>query len=76
MVVKPDKLSLLFVTATIVSGITLTIPLMASYSAQGLHALKHIPLHALKHIRANDCENSVNVIDVLNPASGNTCTNS
>ena len=48
MVVKPDKLSLLFVTATIVSGITLTIPLMASYSAQGLHALKHIP--------ANDCE--------------------
>ncbi len=67
MIVKPGKLSLLFVAAIVALGITLTIPLMTSYTAHGLQNQIRVPV--------NVCGNSVNVIANLNPASGNNCVN-
>ncbi len=68
MVINADKLSLLFVTAMLSSELTLTIPLMGSYSAHGLKVPTHIPI--------NVCGNSIKVIGQLNPSFGNNCVNS
>ncbi len=71
MFVKSDKLSLLFVAAIVALGITLTIPLMTSYTAHALQNQIQIPIH----VPINVCGNSVDVIGHLNPSFGNNCTN-
>lgn len=72
MIVKPVKLSLLFVAAIIALGITLTIPLMTSYTAHALQNQIQVPIN----MPANICGNSVNVTGNLNPSFGNHCINS
>ena len=67
MIIKSGKLSLLFVSVIIALGITLTIPLMASYIAYGLQNQIHVPI--------NVCGNSINVIGNLTPSFGNNCVN-
>jgi len=72
MYIKPIKLSLLFVAAIFALGITLTIPLMASYTAHALQNQIQVPIN----MPANVCGNSVNVNGNLNPSFGNHCINS
>ena len=71
MYIKPYKLSLLFVAAIFALGITLTIPLMALYTAHALENTIKVPIH----VPINICGNSVNVIGSLNPSFGNNCAN-